>query len=106
MQIDTQMQNGVTVLTAAGELDAGTGPMLRDAALLACTSPDADVVLDLSGVTFIDSSGVRALVQIGTGYREAGASVRLLTNRKLAQKFALTGIGEAIPWTEQASEDA
>ncbi len=104
MQIDTHTLRGATVLTAIGELDSASGPALRAAAQEACTSPQAEVVLDLRGVTFMDSSGVRALVQIANRYRDIGATVRLVANRKLAQKFALTGIGEAISWTEEMPE--
>ncbi|MHB8532368.1 MAG: STAS domain-containing protein [Solirubrobacteraceae bacterium] len=104
MQIETQTRNGATVLTATGELDGGSSLLLRAAAEEACTSPGAELVLDLRGLTFMDSSGVRALVQIADRFRDTGATVRLIVNRKLAQKFALTGIGEAIPWTEEAPE--
>lgn len=48
------------VVRVAGELDAFTAPDVR-AALV--RTEDRDVVLDLSGVTFIDSSGLALIVE-------------------------------------------
>lgn len=60
---DEVLDDGTHVLTVSGELDLATGPVLgqrirrpvfwHDTALL---------IVDLSGVTFIDSSGTGALV--------------------------------------------
>jgi anti-anti-sigma factor len=47
------------VVVVAGDIDVATAPMLDDA-ISAVSGP---VVLDLSGVTFMDSSGVRVLVR-------------------------------------------
>lgn len=49
-------------LTLAGELDIASAGALRDRLLALCAAGDA-VVLDLSGLEFIDSSGVRELVR-------------------------------------------
>jgi anti-anti-sigma factor len=50
------------VVTVAGEVDIATSPQLRDACLRAMES-GADVGIDLAGVTFLDSSGLSALVE-------------------------------------------
>src|SRR5436190_1796043 len=54
----------VAVLSVAGELDiASAGAVQRDATrLLQANGPD--LVIDLSGVTFMDSSGLAALVAV------------------------------------------
>jgi anti-anti-sigma factor len=54
----------VQVVRVSGEIDAGTVAAL-DQALEAATADGArHVVLDLSGVGFLDSSGLRSLVQL------------------------------------------
>ena len=48
-----------TTLVVAGELDAHSAPALRERISAA---DDAETVLDMSGVTFMDSSGLRVLI--------------------------------------------
>jgi anti-sigma B factor antagonist len=63
-------------LTVAGELDLQTAPAL--AATLAEQLADGhDVELELSGVGFIDSSGIRVLVQARTAALAAGRTLTL-----------------------------
>jgi anti-anti-sigma factor len=65
----------VTVLTATGELDRETMPVLGDAAYAALRAGATRLVLDLSPLTFCDSSGLRLLVDLHrrTDLRVAGA---------------------------------
>ena len=48
-----------STLVVAGELDAHSAPALRERI---AASDDAATVLDMSGVTFMDSSGLRVLI--------------------------------------------
>ena len=57
-----------------GEIDAHTAPALADA-LAALTTER--VVIDLSGVDFVDSSGLRVLIQAHQQADEAGRSLVL-----------------------------
>jgi len=54
--------DGVTVFEVSGEVEFCTAPALRHALLLSTRNHHSLIVLDLSKVTFIDSSGVGALV--------------------------------------------
>lgn len=56
------------VVRVAGELDAYSAPALE--ATLTEQGADADLRLDLSGVTFIDSTGIRAIVTTDNRLRE------------------------------------
>jgi anti-sigma B factor antagonist len=51
-----------TVITVSGEVDMATGPKLRDDVLGALAAGNHRIVLDLSKVTFMDSSGLGALL--------------------------------------------
>lgn len=46
------------VIEIIGEIDASTASQVTDA----LTGRDGDVVIDVAGVSFIDSSGIRALI--------------------------------------------
>jgi anti-anti-sigma factor len=57
------------VIAVAGEVDMATAPQLAE-----CLHQhrDVDVIVDLSGVTFLDSSGISALVVAYKGLHDAG----------------------------------
>lgn len=63
------------VITASGELDFAAVEELR-APLMPATERGL-VVLDLSGITFCDSSGVRTLVEADRSAREHGGEFRI-----------------------------
>jgi anti-anti-sigma factor len=52
-------EQGTTRLTLRGELDLGTAGQLESA----LAEADGDVLLDLRGLTFMDSTGVRVLLE-------------------------------------------
>jgi len=54
---------GASAITVAGELDIETAPQLGEEVELAVWSTVGAFVLDLSGVTFLDSSGMHALLR-------------------------------------------
>ena len=59
------------VIVARGEIDVATSPLLRsELASVLAQGPD-EVTLDLSGVSFVDSSGLGVLVGALKRLREA-----------------------------------
>jgi len=54
--------SGAPLLWVSGEIDLATSDRLTSAISAAATAGTRRLVLDLSGATFIDSSGVRALI--------------------------------------------
>ncbi|MBO3752388.1 STAS domain-containing protein [Streptosporangiaceae bacterium NEAU-GS5] len=83
------------VVTVIGEVDATTTGRLRDA-LRAAGGPD--VLLDLSQMTFMDSAGIRVLLDAYKQARERGGSIAvcglLPSPRKVLE---LVGLAEHIP---------
>ena len=68
---------GRTTITVTGDIDLGNAGelLVRLTALIGSARRDID--LDLSGVTFIDCSGLRALTAIDTRVHANGATARL-----------------------------
>jgi anti-anti-sigma factor len=60
-------------LAAHGEIDASTQDQLRSLLLDVLDKGADDVVIDLANVTFLDSSGLRGLIEA----IQRGASIRL-----------------------------
>lgn len=75
LQITTTAQAGSTRIELTGELDIATAPDLEHALGVQLAEGDGDVVLDLRGVTFLDSSGLRVVL---VASREVAGSGRRL----------------------------
>ena len=58
----------------SGEIDAHTAP---DVAAAIATSAGGRLVIDLSGVEFVDSSGLRVLIDAHQRLQEAGGSLTI-----------------------------
>jgi anti-sigma B factor antagonist len=63
MEIRTSQNDGTASLELRGELDIGTAPQLDEAVERALEDGCREVVLDLAGTTFLDSSGLGALIR-------------------------------------------
>lgn len=70
MNIELEEIDGVTVATLFGELDGRTAPIVQEK-LLALPQPNGKALLDMSGVSYISSAGLRALLML---YRQMAAN--------------------------------
>ena len=70
-------ESGVTMLSLEGVLDALTAPEIRPALNQIVADKRTNVVVDLSSLRLIDSSGVGALVSLFKRVREYGGTVRV-----------------------------
>jgi anti-anti-sigma factor len=67
---------GLLTISLAGELDLASAESLRAAVTSAVKSGEVDgILIDLEGLTFLDSTGIGTLV---AGWREAGDSGKRL----------------------------
>jgi anti-sigma B factor antagonist len=83
------------VVTVKGDVDLATAPELETAVQRAFgIMPDA-VLLDLAGLSFIDSSGLRVLVALSNEARSRDASLQLSNVPRHAERVLdLTGLSE------------
>ncbi|PRY01650.1 STAS domain-containing protein [Allonocardiopsis opalescens] len=66
-----------TVIELTGEIDVATAPQLRSSLEPAFGAPEPRLVIDLAGVTFIDSSGLRVLIETHKRAEQDGGSLAL-----------------------------
>ncbi|MEU1125730.1 STAS domain-containing protein [Streptomyces sp. NPDC005899] len=78
LKVDETEQGGWTVLRAHGELDLVSSPVVRQSVHGAVAEGRHDVVLDLSGVLFCDSSGVNVLIATRRLMKSCGGRLRLV----------------------------
>lgn len=81
------------VVVVAGELDIAVADTFIDRCRQALAGADDAIELDLGGVTFIDSTGIGALVRIHREATADGTSVRLThLPRQVSRVLDLTGL--------------
>jgi stage II sporulation protein AA (anti-sigma F factor antagonist) len=68
--------DGIRVLTLVGEIDRDTGQALRQA-LDSSGTPRPRIVVDLSRVTFMDSTGINIFIAAHRALTETGGWIRL-----------------------------
>jgi anti-sigma B factor antagonist len=94
---------GRCVLAITGELDIGSAPTLRDALLGLLARDDVpDVWLDLSGVSFLDSSGLAVLLMGARRWKAEGRRLVLTRPTRVARRVIdLTGAAPAFEFDEE-----
>lgn len=83
-KITTQKKGKVALVYVEGEIDMFTSPNLRDTLLPYFKPSTPAVIVDLSKVSFMDSSGIATLVE------------GLQWSKKEDRQFILAGLGETV----------
>lgn len=78
LTITTERIDGVAVIALAGEVDIHTAPRLSKSITAALGDGAYDLVIDLGGVEFMDSSGLHTLVGALKKVRAYDGSLRLV----------------------------
>lgn len=88
----------VAIMTVSGEVDVYTAPQLRSALEERVAEAQTRVVVDLQGVTFIDSTGLGVLVGRLKALRKVGGSLRVVcTDERILRLFGITGLDRVLP---------
>ncbi|MFL5863742.1 MAG: STAS domain-containing protein [Solirubrobacteraceae bacterium] len=81
---------GTVRVIAAGELDVVSAPLL-EAELSAIDEHAAVVILDLSRLAFMDSTGLQLIVRAEQRLSEAGRTLKLIRGASQIQRLFLLG---------------
>lgn len=96
------------VLSLVGELDSATAPAAHEAIQQLALRDGDQLVVDLSGLTFCDSSGIAALIAARSHAGRTGSSIALAAvPRHLSKVFGLLGLTELFvvhPTAEHAQQ--
>jgi anti-anti-sigma factor len=94
LQIERRPEH--TVLRVLGDLDLETAPRLAAGAQPLLVG--GSLVIDLSQLTFIDSSGLSALIRINQRVRAAGHELTIISPvPRVAKAFEVTGLDQVLP---------
>lgn len=93
IKISVESREGASIVRVSGELDLSSHEQLT-ARLRDAAAGDGAVVVDLSDCSFIDSSGIRALL---LGERDAKRFALAGASEQVKRVLEMTGVGQAVP---------
>lgn len=92
LEISSALIDGAVRVSLRGELDLASARQLEECFTAIDEQSPTRVVVDLSGLTFIDSSGLRMLLIGDARAREHGYELMLLAGQEPVQRvFEMTG---------------
>lgn len=93
-----------TTVTLSGEMDLATAPQLEGAITQACHEGARQLVVDLSGLEFIDASGLHAIVVAREQCTRNDCDFCLVPGRKHLQRlFKISGLVDRLPFRDPAT---
>lgn len=114
LQTEIQQTETQPVLAVTGEIDIYTAPQFSQAVVRLISDGTVHVVVDMSGVTYMDSSGFSSLLSATKRLRPGGGALHLVGARPTVQRmlhltrldaviYLHTSMEEALQATEQPS---
>lgn len=101
--VDRSVRESTVVLALQGELDMASAGRLANAAT--DIAPGSQVVIDLKNLEFMDSSGLRTLMNLDLRARAEGWSIALAGPQPSVRRLlTLTGFEDRIPILDASPE--
>jgi anti-sigma B factor antagonist len=105
LEISTERAGTLCTMRLTGEVDVYTAPRLKEALVEQIEGGCADILVDLDGVGFIDSSGLGVLVGGMRRAKEHSGAIRLVCTRENVLKiFRITGLDKVFSIFETIDE--
>ena len=98
LTLSTREVDGRTVIAVGGEVDVYTAPQLRDKITEVVGAGSYRLIVDLSTVEFLDSTGLGVLVGGLKKVKTHEGSLDLVcTSERLLKIFTITGLAKVFP---------
>jgi anti-sigma B factor antagonist len=103
LRFETTLTDRTALVTLAGELDlSGAWILEQELGRLSDEESPEEVVLDLRGLEFMDSSGLRLVVMADSQAREAGRRLLLVPGAQPVQRvFEITRMNERLTFVDE-----
>lgn len=102
-EVQDAVCGGRHTLVLSGELDLVSARALEAMVLLLCSDGVSGVALDLSKLTFMDSTGLRAVLCVKGVAESHGYEFMLVPGpRNIQRLFELTGLAQVLPFEKPA----
>ena len=105
LEVDTQEHDGLVQVSLRGELDLSTVDKVEDELRRLEDQSDKLLVLDLRGLTFLDSTGLRLMVTADQRARKAGRRLALVKGPETVHRvFTITKLDERLYMVDDVGE--
>ena len=105
LEVDTEELEGFVRVSLRGELDLSTVEKVEDELRRIEDRGDKLLVLDLSGLTFLDSTGLRLMVTADQRARKAGRRLALVKGPETVHRvFTITKLDERLQMVDDVKE--
>ena len=95
MTIEIKKMGAEVVIELAGRLDTSTAPIL-DKTLCEDVSENANLMLDLKGLEYISSAGLRVLLSAQKRMKKSGSMKLRNVSEEVMDVFELTGFADIL----------
>jgi anti-sigma B factor antagonist len=103
--LDVRKVDGHSVVDVKGEIDVYTAPKLREKLIELVSEGSYDVVVNLEGVDFLDSTGLGVLVGALKRVKAHDGNLSLVcTQDKILKIFKITGLTKVFPIFDSVEE--
>lgn len=93
MTLDDRVDTDRTVVVVTGEVDVYTAPTLREHLNAKIAEGATDMVVDLNGVSFMDSTGLGVLIGGLKRVRQSDGNLQVVcTSEPVVKIFKVTGL--------------
>jgi anti-anti-sigma factor len=104
-RVELRTEDRASVLAITGELDLSSGPELEKHLAEAFRSDAKQVIVDLRGLEFIDSTGLSVLVKANQQAQEAGCGFGIVNGgTQVRRLLSLTGVTERLRVADEPEE--
>lgn len=101
LRLTSEVQDGVHTVALSGELDLASAPEVEEALKRAEATDARAIVLDLSELSFIDSTGIRLVLGAHARSQSGGAALTLRRGPAAVQRvFEISGLSERVPFAD------
>ena len=104
LRLKSRRTGAASVVEVGGEVDLHSASALREELLKAAEGEKPCIVVDLSRVSFIDSTGLGVLVGALKRVRETGALSLVCPQRSVRRVFEITGLMQVFPFFDTVEE--
>lgn len=103
--LDVRQLDSHSVVDVKGEIDVYTAPKLREKLIELVSEGSYDVIVNLEGVDFLDSTGLGVLVGALKRVKAHDGSLSLVcTQEKILKIFKITGLTKVFPIHDSVEE--